>query len=508
MLTWPFRRRLLLVAISIVIYFALFMALNWVQVGLVPIMVLVIAALMLGSGLLGAIAAVPFSLVLIVGSRLIIGTLNPLLSYPGLVNPVITFLGMTIFGGVAGVFGSLLRRLRHQQVMTLQAMQALQASETRYRRLVEDIGDVAYTCDASGYCTYASPSAQALTGFPIDALLGAHFFKLVADDWQERVAVFYDRQFQAQTPETVLQFPIMTATGQRKWVEQRVALVQEAAHVTGFQSIVRDITRRKSLEREMEMARDQALEALRVKTQTLAMISHDSRTPLSVIALRSELLKREHYGPLNDKQREILDSVLLNVHEALNFFNNLLQRSKFEMTSRADPDRREIVPGLWLGALVETIKPLADHKGLGLTISVDRTIPPMIATDPDWLKHIVTNLVSNAIKFTDEGTVIIRIQRPDLAHWAIQVADSGAGMAAEEQAQIFEAFWQADAAQTPGQGVGLGLSIVDNYVKRLGGTIDLESAPGQGSTFTVTMPLELDDDETIVSESPSVTVAV
>jgi two-component system capsular synthesis sensor histidine kinase RcsC len=111
--------------------------------------------------------------------------------------------------------------------------------------------------------------------------------------------------------------------------------------------------------------------------------------------------------------------------------------------------------------------------------------------DPDRLKQIVMNLIDNAIKFTDQGTVTARIYRTDTEHWAIQVTDTGRGIPADVQSDIFEAFWQVDSSITReiNRGVGLGLSIVKQLVILMQGSIVLQSEPGHGSTFTITLPL-------------------
>ena len=122
--------------------------------------------------------------------------------------------------------------------------------------------------------------------------------------------------------------------------------------------------------------------------------------------------------------------------------------------------------------------------------AIDPNIPPILQGDPYWLRQILINLVSNAIKFTDQGQISIKISQMDSQHWTIQVADTGSGIPEEAQDYIFEAFRQIDGTETRGHGgSGLGLSIVKELTLLMGGQINLESRVGQGTVFTISLPL-------------------
>ncbi len=130
--------------------------------------------------------------------------------------------------------------------------EALRESEQRYRRIVEEAIDIIYTSDPRGNFTYVSPASERLMGYPESELIGTHFTKLIHPEWKEQVQSFYLDQFRKRMPETVLQFPIITRSGEEKWVEQTVALVADGDRVAGFQSVVRDITERKRLEQQIQ----------------------------------------------------------------------------------------------------------------------------------------------------------------------------------------------------------------------------------------------------------------
>lgn len=144
----------------------------------------------------------------------------------------------------------------------LKAEEALQDSERRYRQIVETAIDIIYTVDPKGYFTYVSPAAERLTGYAERELVGMHFTELIPPEWKEQVLSFYLNQLRERTPETILQFPIVTRSGEERWVEQTAAVVAEGDRVAGFQSIVRDITERKQLERQLQQSEEKFREMI------------------------------------------------------------------------------------------------------------------------------------------------------------------------------------------------------------------------------------------------------
>ncbi len=243
---------------------------------------------------------------------------------------------------------------------------------------------------------------------------------------------------------------------------------------------------------KLEQTRDQALEALKLKAQILANVSHDARTPLNVITLRVEMLQRGLYGPLSDEQNQLLDTILVNARQLLFFINNLLDQAQLE-AGRVTLDKTEFSPTELLSDVELSMTPLASRKGLKLTTELSTDVPRELMGDPNRLNQIISNLVVNAIKFTDQGGVKVRLCRPDADHWALQVSDTGPGISAEAQDRIFEAFWQVDGSSTRKvtRGVGLGLSIVKQLTALMDGQVTVQSEVGSGSTFTVTLPIEL-----------------
>lgn len=295
----------------------------------------------------------------------------------------------------------------------------------------------------------------------------------------------------------VLSSIILALFGQSRFVleernsdlERRVR--QRTAELVETNDFLREeIAERKQIEADLAQTRDKALEALRLKTQILANVSHDARTPLTTIMLRTELLQRGRYGTLPEEQQKVLDLILTNARQLLNFINNLLTEA--QLNGQSVPVAHVVFsPSVLIEEVFAMVAPVAERKQLALTSSIGSGLPETLRGDPIRLQQILTNLLENAIRFTERGTITVTIERPDENHWSMRVSDTGRGIPADAQARIFEAFWQIDGSMTRevNRGVGLGLSIVRQLTTLLGGEISLDSAPGQGSTFTITFPL-------------------
>jgi signal transduction histidine kinase len=229
--------------------------------------------------------------------------------------------------------------------------------------------------------------------------------------------------------------------------------------------------------------------ASRHKSEFLATMSHELRTPLNAIIGFSQVLKQEMYGPLNERQSEYVDDVLTSGQHLLNLINDILDLAKVEA------GRMELQPTIFplpplLESAVSMIRERAARGGLEVVTQIDRSVGS-IEGDERKIKQIVYNLLSNAVKFTAEGGRVSLSARATADHVEVAVKDTGVGIGAAEQAKVFEEFYQVGSAMSQ-EGTGLGLALTRRLVELHGGHIGLESAPGKGSTFTVTLPLHQD----------------
>ena len=268
------------------------------------------------------------------------------------------------------------------------------------------------------------------------------------------------------------------------------ALRTTAGDVTGYLLIGRDIAQRKAAERRQTELMEQLQDAYKIKTAFLANVSHEIRTPMNGILGMTELLQRTDLPPIQryyvENIRECGESLLLIVNDVLDMAKLESGKLTFERTAF---DLLETV-----GKTVEFVSPAAEKKGIPVVLSFSPEVPGLVLGDPGRLRQILTNLVGNAIKFTDTGAVTVYVgsakcsSNPHLLRF--EVKDTGIGISPEAKAKLFQPFVQAAPSITRRfGGTGLGLSIARQLVLLMGGEMGVESVLGEGSLFWFTLPL-------------------
>ncbi len=240
---------------------------------------------------------------------------------------------------------------------------------------------------------------------------------------------------------------------------------------------------------DLSKAKSEAEAANQLKSEFLANMSHELRTPLNAIIGYAQLQLSGMAGEMSEKATAFQERTLLNAQDLLRLINDLLDVSKIEA------GRMELLIRPYsLGALLDQIElqngVLASEKGLAFKITKDENLPAEMLGDETRIKQIITNLVSNAIKFTSQGQVTVRAEKANDYMWRLVVQDTGRGIPAHLHEVIFDEFRQvAESSKKDAEGTGLGLAIVRRLVVLMGGTVRLQSTLGQGSTFTVLLPI-------------------
>jgi len=343
---------------------------------------------------------------------------------------------------------------------------------SKNQAILEGIADGVIVFDRDSKATVANPAIANLLERPPDEITGRDIETLMGQD----VDVADQEVISSLLKDKEKSYPSVKLEWGAKTLSVSVAPVRDnSGRTTGTVAVFRDFTWEAKIDR--------------MKSAFASMVSHELRTPLNAILGYADMLQETVYGLLPDKQRGVIERIIANIGHLLSLTNNLLDQAQIEagtltlnVISFAPADLIDSVHGV--------MSVLAQTKGLKLTSQIADDVPTTLFGDRQRLHQILVNLVSNAIKFTEQGTVRVRGYRPDATHWALEVSDTGYGIPAEAQAHIFEPFRQADDSLTREYtGAGLGLSIVKQLTEMMGGEITLASEVGRGSTFTVVLPL-------------------
>lgn len=230
-------------------------------------------------------------------------------------------------------------------------------------------------------------------------------------------------------------------------------------------------------------------EVERMKDTFLAIVSHELRTPLNAILGYAEMIKEAIYGPVNEKQVRASDRIMTNSHRLLDIVSDLLDQGQMEAGKLA-LHVRPFRPADLIENVHGVMDKIAEDKSLGLTSELDPALPKFVLGDVARLQQILVNLINNAVKFTEKGSIHMSLKSKDGQIWLLEVSDTGIGIPEAEIPTIFEAFRQVDSTATRKYGgFGLGLSIVKQLTELMQGQVLVTSKLGEGSCFTVSLPL-------------------
>lgn len=370
-----------------------------------------------------------------------------------------------------------------------QAEAALRANEERFRLLSTHAPVGVFEADADGRLTYTNARWRQMAGLTEPCDPRGVWWQAVHPEDRERVIREWRSAFRLGH-EFLAEFRLRSTGEQTRWGRTRLVQVHDAEGPTTCIGITEDISDLKLVERELAAARDAALETAKLKSQFLANVSHEVRTPLNgVIGLLDLLIDT----PLANEQRQFAETARDSANQLLSVLNDVLDLSRVEAgklsLEQVVFSLRQLVEGC-----VKLFAPKAQQKGVRLKALVDARVPDRVLGDPSRLRQVLGNLVGNAVKFTEQGSIELEVHPLGTSSSAVklrfQVRDSGIGIPLDALESVFQPFVQVDgSALRRFGGTGLGLAICRQLVEMMGGEIGVESQPQIGSVFWFTLSL-------------------
>ena len=360
------------------------------------------------------------------------------------------------------------------------AQEALHASEERFRALVQHSSDIITVIDTEGVIKYQSPSVFQNLGYAPEETVGQDVLGLIHPEDRQRLNVLFRRMLQSPGEFGSVEFRCRHAAGHYVYVEAVGSNMLANPQVGGVVLNSRDVTERKRAEVVLVQAKEQAEEVARMKSAFLANMSHEIRTPLTGILGFSGVLAEE----VDEAHREFVHLIERSGRRLLETLNSVLDLARLE-ADEMDVHVARLDVGEHVEEVVQLLTPLAAEKGLELKAVVE--VPGAEAhLDSGCLNRILNNLVGNAIKFTNDGGITVHV-RADAATVRVRVEDTGVGIDATFLPHLFEEFKQESTGiGRSHEGSGLGLTITRRLVELMQGQLEVESAKGEGSAFTVT----------------------
>ena len=377
--------------------------------------------------------------------------------------------------------------------------EALAHSEAVYRRAIENAQGVPYQLSFSdGKYVFMGSGVEKLVGIVAEELTLERLKKISKETIIPDLCGYenleaYCRAFETgQMDHFQADVCVYTPQGQIKWFHDCSLAIRDekTGQATGCIGIMQDITERKRAEKQLQKAKEEAESANKAKSQFLANMSHEIRTPMNAIIGMSKTLREYSADNLSDKQLEGLEIIYRSGQRLLLLINDILDLSKIEA------GKMELsLKAFSLDALIATIRSMVrtlcgDNDEIEFLVRKSDSVPRTIISDAQKLHEIFTNIISNAVKFTDKGEIVLKID-VEQNRLCFKVSDTGIGISKENIEHIFDEFTQVDSSTTRKYpGTGLGLSICKKMVELLGGEIKAESELGKGTTIMFYIPLK------------------
>jgi PAS domain S-box-containing protein len=373
---------------------------------------------------------------------------------------------------------------------------ALRRSEQRFRDIAAASGEFVWELDLEGRFVFLSDRVVDVLGYGPHELLGVRLFDLMTADEGMKLRRLMEEANELRAPVRRVEYRLFGHDGEPRWLlGSAIPVADDNGKTTGMRGVSSDVTARRVVEAELKKAKEAAELASQAKSDFLANMSHEIRTPMNaIVGLTNLMLETE----LTPEQADYIQTVRQSTDALLGIINDILDFSKIE-SGKLEIERVAFSLRLVIEEVCDYVAHKAAEKSIEVAYWLDPGIPSTVVGDVTRVRQILANLVSNAVKFTEKGQVVVEVaeiqfplEETEAGTWIqFTVRDTGIGIPADKIGYLFESFSQVDASTTRRfGGTGLGLAISKRLATLMGGDIRAESVEREGSSFQVVLPLE------------------
>ncbi len=396
------------------------------------------------------------------------------------------------------------KELNESNEKQLRLNKELSDSRKQYKALVEGARELVYELNSDGQFEYVNPAFKELTGYSPEFIKGIGYDYLIHPTAKEEGRKVFENRKQNNIDRSYEEFPILTKDGKMVWIGQNTRVVEdEELHQKKYFCIGRDITMEKRLKASLLSAKENAEKASLLKTQFLSAMSHEIRTPINAVLGTIHLMEQE--DPRDD-QINHLETLKYSAEGLMNLVTHLLDFNELDSNgvriSESSFNMRDLVE-----EVSKKYKRLAEEKNLLFSLIYDEKVPEKLKGDSIRISQIISNLLDNAVKFTNGGFVRFKVsvlrRKENFTKILFSIEDSGKGISQDKIEHIFEKFTQGHD-ETILEGTGLGLAISKKIATLMGSEIKVESALNVGSNFSFMLDLETVNKPLVAQEAPQV----